>query len=97
LHDLAWLQSNGTPLQGDDWQDPTSQVMGCLIGEPGLAKTPVLMLINAEQVDHSFTLPTGNWQALLDTTQPSGKTSWFSQSEHTYPLAAHSLALLQKI
>jgi glycogen operon protein len=97
LHDLAWLQSNGTPLQGDDWQDTTSQVMGCLIGEPSLSSTPVLILINAEHIDHSFTLPTGNWQALLDTTQPSGKTSWASQSEHTYPLAAHSLALLQKI
>lgn len=97
LHDLAWLQSNGTPLQGDDWQDPTSQVMGCLIGEPSLSSTPVLILINAEHIDHSFTLPTGNWQALLDTTQASGKTSWSSRGEHTYPLAAHSLALLQKI
>ena len=97
LHDLAWLQSNGTPLQGDDWQDPTSQVMGCLIGEPSLSSTAVLILINAEHMDHSFTLPTGNWQAQLDTTQPSGKTSWSSRGEHTYPLAAHSLALLQKI
>ncbi len=97
LHDLAWLQSNGTPLQGDDWQDPTSQVMGCLIGEPSLSSTAVLILINAEHIDHSFTLPTGNWQAQLDTTQPSGKTSWSSRGEHTYPLAAHSLALLQKI
>ena len=97
LHDLAWLQSDGTPLQGDDWQDTTSQVMGCLIGEPGLSITPVLILINAEHVDHSFTLPKGNWQALLDTTQPCGKISWSSQGEHAYPLAAHSLALLQKI
>ncbi len=97
LHDLAWLQSDGTPLQGDDWQDATSQVMGCLIGEPGLSITPVLILINAEHVDHSFTLPKGNWQTLLDTTQPCGKISWSSQGEHAYPLAAHSLALLQKI
>ncbi len=97
LHDLAWLESDGTPLQGDDWQDATSQVMGCLIGEPGLSITPVLILINAEHVDHSFTLPKGNWQALLDTTQPCGKISWSSQGEHAYPLAAHSLALLQKI
>jgi glycogen operon protein len=97
LHDLAWLNADGSPLQGDDWQDQSSQVMGCLIGEPSLSSTPVLILINAEHVDHAFTLPKGNWQALLDTTRPCGKTSWSSQVEHTYPLAAHSLALLQKV
>jgi hypothetical protein len=53
------------------------------------------MLINAEHADHFFTLPTGNWQALLDTTQPRGETPWSSQGEHFYPLAAHSLVMLQ--
>ena len=95
FHDLAWLNADGSPLQGDDWQDMSSQVMGCLIGEPGLSNKPLLMLINAEHADHLFTLPTGNWQALLDTTQPHGKTPWSSQGEHVYPLAAHSLAMLQ--
>jgi len=95
LHDLAWLKSDGTPLQGDDWQDSNSQVMGCLIGEPGLSATPVLMLINAEHCDHTFTLPAGNWQTRLDTTHPLGQSEWCSQGEQSYPLAAHSLVLLQ--
>ena len=95
LHDLAWLKSDGTPLQGDDWQDSNSQVMGCLIGEPGLSATPVLMLINAEHCDHTFTLPAGNWQTRLDTTHPRGQSEWCSQGEQSYPLAAHSLVLLQ--
>ena len=101
LHDLAWLQSDGTPLQGDDWQDANSQVMGCLIGEPGLSSAPVLLLINAEHSDHMFTLPAGNWQALLDSTQTRGETTWRStnfsvrQGIHLYPLPAHSLVLLQ--
>jgi glycogen operon protein len=97
LHDLAWLNADGSPLQGDDWQDQSSQVMGCLIGEPGLSATPVLILINAEHADHTFTLPAGNWQALLDTTQPRGETSWANHGVNAYPLAAHSLVLLQKI
>ena len=95
LHDLAWLNADGSPLQGDDWQDQSSQVMGCLIGEPGLSATPVLMLINAEHCAHTFTLPAGNWQARLDTTHPRGQSEWCSQGEQSYPLAAHSLVLLQ--
>ena len=97
LHDLSWLESAGTPLQDDDWHDQTSQVMGCLIGEPGLSSAPLLMLINAEHADHTFTLPAGHWQALLDTTQPRGETQWSSQGKHAYPLAAHSLVLLQAL
>jgi glycogen debranching enzyme GlgX len=94
LHDLAWLNADGSPLQGDDWQDQSSQVMGCLIGEPGLSATPVLILINAEHADHTFTLPAGNWQALLDTTHPRGIAVQLSQDERNYPLLAHSLVLL---
>jgi glycogen operon protein len=97
VHDLAWLQSDGTPLQGDAWRDPRCQVMGCMIGEPGLSSKAMLLLINAEHTDHLFTLPMGEWQALLDTTQPRGVTQWSSHGEQTYSLAAHSLVLLQLI
>ena len=97
LHDLAWLNADGSPLQGDGWQDQSSQVMGCLIGEPGLSETPVLILINAEHADHTFTLPIGNWQALLDTTHPRGLAEQHNQDKRSYLLAAHSLVLLQKI
>jgi glycogen operon protein len=106
LHDLAWLNHDGSPLQGHDWQDPNCQVMGCLIGEPGLSPEPLLLLINAEHLDHLFTLPNipnmpnitkVNWQAQLDTTHPRGETQWSSLGEHAYPLAAHSLVLLQAI
>jgi glycogen operon protein len=97
VHDLAWLQSDGTPLQGDAWRDPHCQVMGCMIGEPGLSSKAMLLLINAEHTDHLFTLPMGEWQALLDTTQPRGVSQWSSHGEQTYSLAAHSLVLLQLI
>lgn len=97
LHDLAWLNHDGSSLQGDDWQDPNCQVMGCLIGEPSLSAKPLLLLINAEHVNHLFNLPIGNWKALLESTHPRGETNWSSQGEHAYPLAAHSLVLLQAI
>ena len=94
LHDLAWLQADGSPLQGDAWRDPTSQVMGCLIGKPGGAKAPLLLLINPEHADHAFMLPAGVWQALLDTSHLRGVAHWHGQGEVPYTLQAHSLVLL---
>ena len=94
LHDLAWLQADGSPLQGSSWQDPSSQVMGCLIGRPGDAKAPLLLLINPEHADHAFMLPAGVWQALLDTSHPRGLAAWHGQGEVPFTLPAHSLMVL---
>ena len=94
LHDLAWLQADGSALQGDAWHDPTSHVMGCLIGRPGLARAPLLLLVNAESMPKNFMLPSGVWQALLDTTHPRGLARWHGQGEVPYSLPAHSLVLL---
>jgi len=94
LHDLAWLQADGSPLQGDAWRDPASHAMGCLIGKPGGAKAPLLLLINPEHADHTFMLPAGVWQALLDTSHPRGVARWHGQGEVPYTVQAHSLVLL---
>ena len=94
LHDLAWLQADGSPLQGDAWRDPASHVMGCLIGKPGGAKAPLLLLINPEHADCPFMLPAGVWQALLDTSHPRGAASWHGQGEVPYTVLAHSMVLL---
>ncbi len=94
LHDLAWLLPDGSPLQGPAWHDPSSQVMGCLIGQPGGATAPLLLLVNPEHADHPFMLPAGVWQALLDTTHPRGLAAWHGQGEVLFTLPAHSLMLL---
>ena len=94
LHDLAWLQADGSPLQGDAWRDPTSHVMGCLIGKPGGAKAPLLLLINPEHADCPFMLSAGVWQAVLDTSHPRGVASWHGQGEVPYTVLAHSMVLL---
>ena len=94
LHDLAWLTSDGQPLQGDAWSDPGSRVLGCLIGAPGHASAPLLMLVNAGADDTDFMLPAGVWQVLLDTTQPRGFGRWHGQGETALPLEAGSLLLL---
>ena len=94
LHDLAWMTSAGTPLQGDAWSDPTSRTVGCLIGEPGRATAPLLLLVNGDAADTTFMLPAGVWKVVLDSTEPRGVGQWYGQGEIALPLPAGSLLLL---
>jgi len=94
LHDLAWITRHGEPLQAEAWADPSSRVLGCLIGEPGRAAAPLLLLVNAEADDTTFMLPAGVWQVLLDTTHARGIGSWYGQGEVELALPAGTLLLL---
>ena len=94
LHDLAWLQPDGSPLQGEAWRDPASRALGCLIGRPGRARAPLLMLVNAGREPQPFRLPAGVWQALLDSAHAQGVAGWHGQGETTFLVQAHSLVLL---
>ena len=94
LHDLSWLRGNGTTLEGDAWRDPLHRVLGCLIGKPGRAKAPLLLLVNADHTPQPFLLPAGVWQAVLDSSHPRGLSSWQGQGEVVFPLPANSLVLL---
>ena len=94
LHDLAWLARTGEPLQPEAWSAPDDRVLGCLIGEPGRAAAPLLLMVNAQAIDSSFMLPAGVWEVLLDSTHPRGVGSWHGQGEVTLPLPAGSLLLL---
>jgi pullulanase/glycogen debranching enzyme len=94
LHDLSWITPNAEPLQGDAWRDPQTRALGCLIGEPGAAAAPLLLLVNGNADDVDFMLPAGVWEVLLDTTHPRGEGSWHGQGEAALPLAAGSMLLL---
>jgi glycogen debranching enzyme GlgX len=94
LSDLTWLRSDGLMLHGEDWQAGGRALLGCLIGKPGRAHAPLLLLVNGGADDANFLLPGGAWQALVDTATPDGSGAWHGQGPDLYPLAAHSLALL---
>ncbi len=94
LHDLTWLEPDGRLVNGDAWQDPTAQALGCLIGQPGRARAPLLLLVNAAHHAIPFLLPAGVWTALLDTHHPRGETRWQGQGEAPFGLAPNSLVLL---
>jgi glycogen debranching enzyme GlgX len=94
LRDLAWITRTGEPLQGDAWRDQNTLTLGCLIGEPGGAAAPLLLLVNAETQEATFSLPQGMWIAVLDTTRSRGDGSWSGQSGAHLVLPPGSLMLL---
>ena len=96
LPDLGWLRRSGPALQGWDWDQSASRVLGALIGTPGQGSGPLLLLFNAENRDTDFTLPPslradGQWQLLLDTANDDADGTLHASH---YPLAARSLVLL---
>ncbi len=94
LHDLAWLQADGSPLQGDAWDLPAVRVLGCLIGQPGRARAPLLLLVNGSPEAAPFLLPAGVWFGLLDSADACGNIAWHGQGEVPFPLQGHSVVLM---
>ena len=86
------MRDSGESMQVHSWNDTLDGVLGCLIGKPGRATAPILLLFNPNAGACNFVLPPGPWQALLDTAHAQGKTEW--QGEGHFLLQARSLALL---
>ncbi len=95
-YDLSWWDADGTPLQGDAWHQPMLRSLGCLIGKPGSAKSPLLLLFNSGSSPETFALPKGQWQALLDTSHPRGQAVWRAAGSTPVPVVAHSILLLEQ-
>ena len=94
LADVTWLRVDGSELHGDDWHRADGRVFGCLIGRPGRARVPLLLLVNGDAADIDFMLPAGAWQALLDSSHPRGEAAWQGPGEVLYPLPGRSVQLL---
>jgi glycogen operon protein len=92
LADLAWLQANGEALNNQAWNDTTDGVLGCLIGQPGRATAPLLLLVNPHASDRVFALPASPWRRLLDTARDPDDTH--DTGSNAYAVLAHSLVLL---
>jgi glycogen operon protein len=93
LPDLTWLRADGTAMQGDDWSQTDRQVLGCLVGHPGRLKVPLLLLFNAEAVDHAFPLPGGDWQVVVHTAAATAHGRWLA-GDAPFALPARSVVVL---
>jgi len=94
LHDLAWIRADGSELQGDEWRQADGRVFGCLIGRPGRAAAPLMLLINGDETTVPFVLPGGVWEAVFDSTDSRGQGTWHGQGGGTFALAGHGLVVL---
>jgi glycogen operon protein len=92
--DLAWLRSDGKALDGGDWGTTNDVVLGCLIGHPGRAKSPIVMLFNPSDRAQHFLLPPGIWLAVLDSSLADGRPNWQGAGGTLYNLPAQSLTML---
>ncbi len=71
-------------------------VVGAFIGVPGRGGAPLLLLINGRDMDASFRLPPGQWVAELDTSEPSGRSTWQrGAGDEIFMLASRSVVLLR--
>jgi glycogen operon protein len=93
--DLTWLRPDGSTLRGGDWGNG-DRTLGCLIGRPGRARGPLLLLVNAQTQAAEFVLPApGGWAQVLDTTDATGHGADLGTTVHgSVSVAPHSLQLL---
>lgn len=94
LHDLAWLRRDGSELSGDEWRQPDGRVFGCLVGRPGRARAPLMMLINGDDAEVDFRLPEGVWEVVFDSAHPRGHGGWQGQGGGVLGLASRALVVL---
>ncbi len=85
LPDIAWLTSDGTTMDQEDWSQDSIRPLGVFLNgegitEPGLRGENItddsfLLLLNPGHEDAQLTLPDGpfgkHWQELIDTAAPS--------------------------
>jgi glycogen operon protein len=95
LHDISWMNSDGTALQGAAWNDPMQRTLVCLIGKPGRSRVPLLLLVNASHAKQPFKLPHAVWNPLLDSSHPLGLPNGPVSDPAHYQVPAHALVLLQ--
>lgn len=94
-HDLSWLRRTGEAMTPEDWNNRMSRILAAWIGEPGRGGAPLLLVVNGRDIDASFKLPPGQWQAELDTTQADGRSAWRRGTSDELPLSARSVMLLR--
>ena len=97
VDDLSWWEADGTALQGVNWHQALSRSLTCLIGKPGRSPKPLALLINASAHATPFVLPHGQWQSMLDTSDPRGVSYLTGSGGQALQVQGHSLMLLQQI
>jgi glycogen operon protein len=106
IKDITWVRQDGGEMTDEQWNAPWLKCIGMRLDGnldeldahgQHIVDDVLLLLINASEIDLSFTLPDPAWTLVLDTARPEireGEQTYASDS--AYPLKARSLALLLK-
>jgi glycogen debranching enzyme len=94
--DLAWLRRTGEPMTPEHWNNRMSRILGAWIGAPGRGGPPLLLLVNARDMDANFHLPPGQWACELDSTQADGRSTWHCEGLGSFLLPSRSVVLLRQ-
>jgi glycogen operon protein len=98
--DVVWLNYEGAEMTDQEWSRSSARCLGALISGRGLGErderglpvvdSDLLLLLNANEGEVAFPLPSGRWEGLVDTALEA------PQFEKIYPLRGRSLALLAR-
>ncbi len=109
LKDITWFTPEGRELTIEDWNNPTTHCIGCVLGgAAGEFYTPggqrdidasFFVMLNAWQQELPFRIPelpvTMEWEPLVDTSLPTGcgADGRTFSAGEVFPLKARSFAL----
>ncbi|MEO1089199.1 MAG: alpha-amylase family glycosyl hydrolase, partial [Pseudomonadota bacterium] len=109
IPDVTWLNEAGEPMRENDWHAAGRRTLGVLLcgaAGPEMVNGPAdgidetfLVLFNAAREERTFQLPalpgTAAWRRVIDTVDAAlGSEGGLIATQDSYPLAAHSLAVL---
>ena len=110
VRDIAWLTTSGKEMDYDDWGAGLGTCVAVFLnGEAMPAPNErgerviddsFLLCFNAHDHIQDFVVPQGNyaneWEAALDTADPTGTTALTVSAGEKVSLAPHSLLVLRK-
>ena len=97
---MVWLNYEGVEMTDQEWSRSSARCLGALLSGRGLTErdergapvvdTDLLLLLNSNEGEVAFPLPSERWEVLLDTTLEN------TAVDKTYPLRGRSLVLLAR-
>ncbi len=100
IKDIAWYSPTGREMRVGEWNEPTRQWIGILLGPTAEGGDPLLFLLNGAGRAIDFRLPPvsvgGHWEVLFDTADEATATTRSMVDTH-YQVSAHAFVTLRRI
>ena len=93
--DITWLSPDGVEMTRERWEESSERVLGMFLPARKPGTLDILVVMNAEASDWSFSLPNGKWRVVLDTGRYPEKP--IDAIEVAFSLKSRTLALLESV